>query len=61
VIYFKKAVILAEPATCTAVVLFEFACLIRYDCNSKGKKNHFLKRKPQRTAGCDKHMEMNVW
>jgi hypothetical protein len=35
----------AESAECIAVVLFVFVCLIRYDGNTKGKKNHFLRKK----------------
>jgi hypothetical protein len=36
---------LAESAACSAVVLFGFACLIRHNGNTKGKKTIFLKEK----------------
>jgi hypothetical protein len=41
---------LAESAACTAVVLSELACLIRHDSNTRGKKNHFFRRKSQHTT-----------
>jgi hypothetical protein len=30
----------AESVVCTAIVLFEFACFIRHDDNTKGKETH---------------------
>jgi hypothetical protein len=47
---------LAEPAACTAVVLFKFACLKRCGGNTKGKKTNFCRRKTQHTMDADKHM-----
>jgi hypothetical protein len=41
----------AKSALCTAIVLFEFACLIRHNGNTKGKQNHFLLRKSQHNTG----------
>jgi hypothetical protein len=37
--------LLAKSSACTAVVLFEYACLIKHDGNMKGKEDHFLRRK----------------
>jgi hypothetical protein len=52
--------LLDKSAVCTAVGLFELACLIRHDGNTKGKRNNFTEHKLNIPWNTDEHMKANT-